>query len=119
MQTKLIVICIGVILLVGMTVYLPWNLAVEVNRGNTTLPREFLVYNFMFSPPKLPPTFSYTAKINFFRLGLQWFSVIALTGAVLFFLTLSERNKGLENLRKELEELQRMVKAKESNKEKS
>ena len=73
----------------------------------------------MFSPPKLPPTFSYTAKINFFRLGLQWFSVIALTGAVLFFLTLSERNKGLENLRKELEELQRMVKAKESNKEKS
>ena len=117
MKTKLIVICIGVVLLVGMFLYLPWHLEVEVSRGDVTSKREFLVYNFLFDPPKLGPTFTYTAKINFVRLGLQVFAVIVLMGIILFALTQSEKNKGLEKLLRELEELQ--SKAKEFKKEKS
>ena len=119
MKTKLIVIWIGVVLLVGMFLYLPWHLEIEVTRGDVTLKREFLVYNFLFNPPKLEPTFSYTTKINFVRLGLQFFAVIVLMGVVLFALTQSEKNKGLEKLLRELKELQRKIKAKESEKEKS
>ena len=144
MKTKLIIIWVGAVLLVGMCLYPPWHIKTKMSVKITGVKLEFIdetllgilkgkerkpvkryKYGFLFSSPKeefetikekikrevsYDVNISNTTKIDRTRLGLQLLVGIVLIGGALFTLSVLEKNKELEVLRK-------AAKAKESEEE--
>ena len=144
MKTKLIIIWVGAVLLVGMCLYPPWHIKTKMSvkitgvklesvdkrllgilKGKERKPLKRYKYSFLFSPPKeefetikekiktniegkekIKRKFSYDVnisnrtKIDRTRLGLQLLVGIVLIGGALFTLSVLEKNKELEVLRK-------------------
>ena len=122
MKTKLIVIWVGVILLVGMCLYPPWiskrhhklashhlslgvpfldKLARKAQAQELSRrPAEIRQYSFLFSPPKHARldriqviTIYYNTELDLTRLGLQLIMGIVLIGGILFTLSVLGKKK--------------------------